>query len=50
MKTARPGDLVLLAGKGDEECQIIGEQAVPYSDRGTVEEYFSDPGVGHCGS
>lgn len=33
---ARPGDLVLVAGKGHEEQQIIGEQCVHFSDREEV--------------
>lgn len=43
---ARPGDMVLLAGKGDEECQIIGEQTLPYSDRDTVEDYIREAQIG----
>lgn len=42
---ARSGDLVLLAGKGDEEYQIIGEQAFPYSDRQTVIDYIGEIGL-----
>jgi UDP-N-acetylmuramoyl-L-alanyl-D-glutamate--2,6-diaminopimelate ligase len=30
---ARTGDVVLLAGKGHEDCIIIGEQRIPWSDR-----------------
>lgn len=29
---ARPRDIVLLAGKGHETCQIIGEEKIPFSD------------------
>lgn len=35
---ARPGDAVLLAGKGHEEFQIVDDGRVPYSDRWAVEE------------
>ena len=31
-------DIVLLAGKGHEDCQVIGKEAIPFSDRGVVEE------------
>jgi UDP-N-acetylmuramoyl-L-alanyl-D-glutamate--2,6-diaminopimelate ligase len=34
---ARPGDAVLLAGKGHEEWQIMDGRRVPYSDRWVVE-------------
>lgn len=33
---AAPGDLVLVAGKGHEDYQIIGQQRLDYSDRTTV--------------
>ncbi|OGL58642.1 MAG: hypothetical protein A3I72_08170 [Candidatus Tectomicrobia bacterium RIFCSPLOWO2_02_FULL_70_19] len=36
---ARPGDLVLLLGKGHEEYQIIGEDRVPFSERETILRY-----------
>lgn len=29
---SKPGDIVLIAGKGHEEYQIIGKEYVPYSD------------------
>jgi UDP-N-acetylmuramoyl-L-alanyl-D-glutamate--2,6-diaminopimelate ligase len=33
---ARPGDVVLVAGKGHEEVQIVGEEQRPFSDRRLV--------------
>ncbi len=30
---ARPGDVVLIAGKGDEIHQVIGDQVLPFDDR-----------------
>ena len=35
---ARPGDVVLVAGKGHEEVQIVGAEHRPFSDRGLVAE------------
>lgn len=33
LEMARPGDLVLVAGKGDEDTQIVGTTKVPHDDR-----------------
>lgn len=33
IREARPGDMVLIAGKGHEGYQIIGEQKIPFDDR-----------------
>jgi UDP-N-acetylmuramyl tripeptide synthase len=30
---AEPGDVVLITGKGEKTLQIIGDTAVPFSDR-----------------
>lgn len=38
---ARPGDTVLIAGKGHETYQEFADTVVPFNDRQVVEEYFS---------
>lgn len=40
LEQAGPGDIVLLAGKGAEEYQLIGDEAVPYNERKVVEDYL----------
>jgi len=37
---ARKGDIVLVAGKGHEEYQVIGNTKIHFSDREIVEEYL----------
>ncbi|MFE9816841.1 UDP-N-acetylmuramoyl-L-alanyl-D-glutamate--2,6-diaminopimelate ligase [Streptomyces sp. NBC_00236] len=38
LTAAGPDDIVLVAGKGSEPFQIIGEQLIPFSDMATVRE------------
>ncbi len=38
LKTAQEGDIILLAGKGHEECQIIGSESLSFSDFEIVQE------------
>ncbi|MDO4551903.1 MAG: UDP-N-acetylmuramoyl-L-alanyl-D-glutamate--2,6-diaminopimelate ligase [Bacillota bacterium] len=44
MKECRRGDVLLIAGKGHEEYQIIGKEKRPFSDRGTVLELLKESG------
>jgi UDP-N-acetylmuramoyl-L-alanyl-D-glutamate--2,6-diaminopimelate ligase len=37
IKCAKPGDVVLIAGKGHEDYQIIGREKIHFSDREVVE-------------
>jgi UDP-N-acetylmuramoyl-L-alanyl-D-glutamate--2,6-diaminopimelate ligase len=36
LRTAGPDDIVLIAGKGHETVQIVGDKALPFSDRERV--------------
>lgn len=38
---ARTGDVILIAGKGHETCQIIGEDTFPFDDRIVAKEALS---------
>jgi UDP-N-acetylmuramoyl-L-alanyl-D-glutamate--2,6-diaminopimelate ligase len=40
LSDCRPGDLLLLAGKGHEPYQEVKGVKLPYSDRGAVEAFF----------
>ena len=41
LDAARPGDTVILAGKGHETYQVVGTEARPFDERGIVEEYLA---------
>lgn len=44
LQDARPGDLVLIAGKGHERVQIIGQQRIPFDDREVAREVLRELG------
>lgn len=39
---ARPGDLVVIAGKGHETYQIIGREVLPFDDRAVVRQILAE--------
>ncbi len=38
IELARPGDLVLIAGKGHEKYQVIGDRVLPFDDAAVARE------------
>ncbi len=40
LEQAQPGDMVLIAGKGHEDYQIIGDQTLPFDDRRVAAEWL----------
>jgi len=39
---ARPGDLIVIAGKGHETYQIIGREVLPFDDRAVVRQILAE--------
>jgi UDP-N-acetylmuramoyl-L-alanyl-D-glutamate--2,6-diaminopimelate ligase len=46
---ARPGDVVVVAGKGHETTQVIGDVVLPFDDRDVVREALAAGGLGEGG-
>ncbi|MCC6177895.1 MAG: UDP-N-acetylmuramoyl-L-alanyl-D-glutamate--2,6-diaminopimelate ligase [Chloroflexi bacterium] len=44
VRRARPGDTILLAGKGHEPRMLIGDERVPWSDRGEASRALAERG------
>ncbi len=40
LEGARPGDTVLLAGKGHERYQIVGTESTPFEERAIVRDWL----------
>ena len=40
LRTAQPGDVVLVAGKGHETYQIFADRTIHFSDKEVIREYF----------
>ena len=44
IEEARPGDIVLLAGKGHEDYQIFADRTIHFDDREMARKALSDRG------
>ena len=42
LRQIKEGDIVLIAGKGHEDCQIIGKEKFPFSDQTIVKDFILD--------
>jgi UDP-N-acetylmuramoyl-L-alanyl-D-glutamate--2,6-diaminopimelate ligase len=42
LASARPNDVVLIAGKGHEDYQVIGDRRVHFSDREVVDRFIRE--------
>lgn len=46
MRLAKPGDIVLIAGKGHEKVQVIGDKSLPFDDVEVAEKAIRAQGYG----
>jgi UDP-N-acetylmuramyl tripeptide synthase len=44
LRLARPGDVIVIAGKGHEDYQLVGNRVLEFDDRAVVRELASEPG------
>ncbi len=50
LKDALPDDIVLIAGKGHERTQVVGQQVIPFDDREVARELLGQLGYHRDGS
>jgi len=48
IEQAKPGDVVLLAGKGHETYQILKDETIHFDDRETARAVLQSLGYGEC--
>ena len=46
LKEARKGDMILLAGKGHETYQTVGQEKIPFDDRAVARQVLGELGYG----
>jgi UDP-N-acetylmuramoyl-L-alanyl-D-glutamate--2,6-diaminopimelate ligase len=46
IRAARPGDVVVIAGKGHETVQVVGDQRLAFDDRAVAAEVLASLGAG----
>ena len=44
LKMSKNGDAVIVAGKGHETGQIVGDKVLPFSDQETIIDYLLENG------
>jgi len=49
LKEARPGDIVILAGKGHETYQVLKDKTIPFDDRAVARDVLKGYGYHKAG-